>query len=240
MVECHERVSSLAEGLTPSEAHEKLQEHQQHSPSLEGRGGRILQICEAAVLAIVTLTAAYSGFAAAKWDTESRLQLAEASTARSQANRAFITAQQLRTYDASTFNAWFTAYTLGDRNKMQIAERRFRPDYLVAFVAWLKTHPATNPNAPPGPAYMPQYHVRQQLQGHLFDKSADDHTSAGEDAGAHEDQYIRVTVVLAGVLFLVGIGSTFTIAGLRWSLLGLGTALLLAALVLIAFLPAPP
>jgi hypothetical protein len=87
---------------------------------------------------------------------------------------------------------------------------------------------------------MPQYHVRQQLTGHLFDKAADAHTSAGEDAGAHEDQYIRVTVVLAGVLFLVGIGSTFTIAGLRWSLLGLGTALLLAALVLIAFLPSPP
>jgi hypothetical protein len=230
----------LPEGLSPSEAQEKLQHHQQHPSYLEGRMGRILQICEAAVLAIVTLTAAYSGFAAAKWDTESRLQLAEAATARSQANRAFITAQQLRTYDASTFNAWFTAYTLGEPKKMAIAERRFRPDYLIAFVAWLKTHPNTNPNAPKGPAYMPQYHIRQQLTGHLFDKAADAHTSAGEDAGAHEDQYIRVTVVLAGVLFLVGIGSTFTIAALRWALLGLGTALLLSALVLIAFLPSPP
>jgi hypothetical protein len=47
-------------------------------------------------------------------------------------------------------------------------------------------------------------------------------------------------VVLAGVLFLIGIGSTFTIAGVRYLLLGVGTALLVSAIVLITVLPSPP
>lgn len=50
----------------------------------------------------------------------------------------------------------------------------------------------------------------------------------------------RPDVVLAGVLFLIGIGSTFTIAGVRYVLLGVGAALLVAAIVLITFLPSAP
>jgi hypothetical protein len=51
----------------------------------------------------------------------------------------------LRNFDALTFNAWFTAYVVGNKNAMQVAERRFRPQFLVAFNAWLATHAFTNP-----------------------------------------------------------------------------------------------
>lgn len=229
----------MPEGLSPAEAHKELQHHE-HSPRLEGRRGRILQICEAAVLAAVTLTAAWSGFAAAKWGTESRLELAAASTARSEANRAVFSAEQTRTYDASTFNAWFTAWTLDRADKMKVAERRFRPAYEVAFLAWRRTDPETNPDAPPGPSYMPEYVIPAEARAAALDKEANARAAAGEDAGVAEDQYVRVTVVLAGVLFLIGIGSTFALAGVRYVLLGVGTALLVSAIVLIAVLPSPP
>jgi hypothetical protein len=42
----------------------------------------------------------------------------------------------LRNFDASTFNAWFIAFTLGNPKKMAIAEKRFRPEFKVAFDAW--------------------------------------------------------------------------------------------------------
>lgn len=229
----------MPEGLSPAEAHKELQHHE-HSPRLEGRRGRILQICEAAVLAAVTLTAAWSGFAAAKWGTESRLELAAASTARTEANRAVFSAEQTRTYDASTFNAWFTAWTLDRADKMKVAERRFRPAYEVAFEAWRRTDPETNPDAPPGPSYMPEYVIPAEARAAALDKKANARAAAGEDAGVAEDQYVRVTVVLAGVLFLIGIGSTFSMAGVRYVLLGVGTALLVSAIVLIAVLPSPP
>jgi hypothetical protein len=38
---------------------------------------------------------------------------------------------------------------------MRVAEQRFRPQFLVAFDAWLTTHPFTNADAPKGPTYMP-------------------------------------------------------------------------------------
>jgi len=47
-------------------------------------------------------------------------------------------------------------------------------------------------------------------------------------------------VVLAGVLFLIGIGSTFSIAGVRYALLGVGGTLLVAAIILILRQPGPP
>lgn len=229
----------LPEGLSPAEAHKEL-EHHEHSPRLSGRHGRILQICEAVVLAAVTLTVAWSGFAAAKWGTESRLELAVASTARSEANRADFSAEQTRNYDASMFNAWFTAWILDRTDQMRIAERRFRPAYDVAFQAWRRTAPETNPDAPPGPSYMPEYVLPAEARAARLDKKANAHAAAGESAGIAGDQYIRVTVVLAGVLFLIGIGSTFTIAGVRYILLGFGASLLVAAIVLITFLPSPP
>lgn len=230
----------MPEGLSPLEAYEKLEHHERHSEQAAGRGGRALQIAEAVVLALVTLTAAWSGFAAAKWGTDSRVQLAAASAARTKANRADLSALTLRNFDASTFNAWFIAYTLGNAQKMAIAEKRFRPQFRVAFEAWLATHPDTNPDAPPGPTYMPQYRLVEQDQADALDASADEHTAQGTRAGIVGDEYVRITVVLAGVLFLIGIGSTFSVAGVRYALLGIGGALLVGAIILILLEPGPP
>lgn len=230
----------MPEGWSPEAAEKGLERHEHLAAQNRGRHARALQISEAVLLALVTITAAWSGFAAAKWGTESRLQLAAASTARTEANRAEYTALSLRNFDASTFNAWFTAYTLGSAQKMAIAERRFRPAFRVAFDAWRETSPDTNPNAPPGPTYMPQYRLVEEDQAKALDNSSDEHAAAGERAGIVADRYIRITVVLAGVLFLVGIGSTFSIASVRYALLGLGVALLVAAAVLIAQQPGPP
>lgn len=230
----------MSDGLSPLEADKERVAHEHHGARIGGRHGRVLQITEAVVLSLVTVTAAWSGFAAAKWGTESRVQLAAASTARTEANRAEYAAESLRNFDASTFNAWFLAYTLGNNEKTAIAERRFRPTFRVAFDAWLATNPDTNPNAPAGPTYMPQYHLSEADQAKALDRAADEHAAAGEQAGVVGDQYVRITVVLAGVLFLVGIGSTFSIPSVRYALLTLGVLLLMAAVFLITRQPGLP
>jgi len=230
----------MAEGLSPLEANKEFERHQHENQRVQGRVPRIVQVSEAVVLALVTITAAWSGFAAAKWGTESRLELAASSSARVEANRAAYVVGNLRNFDASTFNAWFIAYTLDDPDKMAIAEARFRPVFKVAFDAWMATHPATNPNAPPGPTYMPQYKLPQVAEAAKLETEADVRSAAGEHAGIVGDEYVRITVVLAGVLFLVGIGSTFSLRGARYGLAGLGAVLLVGAVILIALLPPPP
>ena len=83
------------------------------------------------------------------------LDLAKASAARTEANRADYEASSLVTFDSTMFQAWFTAYVAGNKAAERVAEERFRPVYLSAFKAWLATHPFTNPNAPacPGNAW---------------------------------------------------------------------------------------
>jgi hypothetical protein len=236
---------SMPEGLSPIEAGKKAHEHatkpRQPATSEGGsRHSRIVQIGEALLLSLVTIAAAWSGYAAAKWGTESRLQLAQAATLRNLATRADLAALSTRNFDSSTFNAWFTAFTLDDPQKQAIAERRFRPEFKVAFDAWLALDPFRNPRAPPGPTYMPQYRLADQAKAEALDRQAEAASAAGNHAGVVGDDYIRITVFLAAVLFLVGIGSTFKLHTIRYVLISVGSLLLILATVLILQQPGLP
>jgi hypothetical protein len=70
-------------------------------------------IIEAVLLAVVAVLAAWSGFAAAKWGTESSLALAKASAARTEANRAAYQAADLKNFDTLTFNSTFAVMPRG-------------------------------------------------------------------------------------------------------------------------------
>jgi len=240
----------MPEGLNPIEAGKKLHEHGEaaHEQAAEedghkkssGRHSRIVQIGEAILLALVTITAAWAGYSAAKWGTASRIDIAQSSTLRNLATRDDLTAISTRNFDASTFNAWFTAFTLNSPQKEEIAIRRFRPEFLVAFNAWMATDPLHNPHAAPGPTYMPQYKLPAQAQANALDNQASAKFDAGNNAGLVSDNYVRITVFLAAVLFLVGIGSSFQLAGVRYALIAFGSVLLIISVVLIAQQPLPP
>jgi hypothetical protein len=141
---------------------------------------------------------------------------------------------------ASTFNAWFIACTLNNPAKEQIAERWFRPAFRVAFNAWMATDPATNTKAPTGPTYMPEYKLPAATRASALDAAAVAKSTSGENAGATADNYVRITVFLAAVLFLVGIGSTFKVVGVRYALVTLGTSLLILAAILLVQQPGLP
>ena len=200
----------------------------------------MVQIGEAALLALVTIAAAWAGYAAARWDTASRVDIAASLTLRSLANRADLSALTTRNFDSSTFAAWFTAYTLNSPRQEAIAERRFRPAFRVAFNAWLATNPLHNPQAPPGPTYMPQYTLPAQARPTRWTTRPPPSSTAGNHDGMVADDYIRITIFLAAVLFLVGISSTLKLPGIRYALIAFGSAVLILAVVLILQQPGLP
>ena len=157
----------MPEGLSAPEVGKEIAEHAERKAEddAQERRDRLVSIAEAVLLSVVALMAAWSGYAAAKWSTESRVGLAEASTARSKANRANLQAIEVRNFDSSTFEAWFSAYVAHNKQAMALAEHRFRPAFRVAFDAWRATKPETNPNAPRGPTYMPQYRQPELATG---------------------------------------------------------------------------
>jgi hypothetical protein len=240
----------VPEGLSAAEVGKEIAEHQKHAGDQDDKaadGGvqtdshdRWVSIVEAMLLSLVALLAAYSGFAAAKWGTESSVSLAKASAFRTKASRDELLALQTRTLDSVSFNAFFTAYVAGNKKAEALAERRLRPGYRPAFFAWLATDPANNPHAPPGPSYMPQYVIPQQKSGDLYDYAADEEFTKGEGAGGTSDKYVRDTVFLATVLFLVGISGHFKLRAARDGVVAVGIALLIFSVIQLLGLPAPP
>ncbi|MGH2882227.1 MAG: hypothetical protein ACRDPA_05915 [Solirubrobacteraceae bacterium] len=235
----------MPEGLSAAEVGKEIAEHKKHAEHDEqgehdDRHERWLSITEAVVLSVVAVLAAYSGFAAAKWSTESSVSLARASTARTKANRADLEALQTETLDSVSFNAWFSAFVAGNKRAEQLARNRLRPGYRPAFDAWLATDPAHNPHAPPGPAYMPQYVIPQQTQANQLDAQADEEFTTGSEAGGTADKYVRDTVFLATVLFLIGISGHVKLRQARYGLVGVGVILLAFSVVQLIGLPPPP
>lgn len=203
------------------------------------RQDRRIAIIEASLLAIVAVLAALSGYGAARWSTESTDLLAHASAERTQANAASLDALNTLNFDVTAFNDWFAAYVSQNQTAMDIAARRFTPNFKNAFEAWLLTSPETNPAAPPGPTYMPQYMQPEKQHAAQLNATADGDYTTGVKAGANSDSYILITVYLATVLFLAGIGSHFAFRKIRYALAGLGTAILILAVVLLAISPKP-
>ncbi len=235
----------MPEGLSPSEVGKEIAEHREHhshaaDPGEDRGAARWLTIIEAILLATVAVLAAYSGFASAKWSTQSSLDLAKASTARNLASRAELEGLETKNFDGLAFNAWFTAYENGDQAAMAVAERRFRPQFDVAFRAWLATDPFTNASAPQGPTYMPQYVQPGAAETAMYDSQANADYDTGSTDGETADNYVRTTVFLATVLFLVGISGHFKVRKARIGLIGVGAAIMVVAVVLLIVAPKPP
>jgi hypothetical protein len=229
-------------GLSPSEVGKEIAEHRHRSAEHGEATGqdRWVTIVEALLLAVVAVLAAWSGYASAKWGTESSLTLAQASAARTAASRADLEALETRNFDASTFDAWFTAYTAGDESAMALAEKRFTPEFDEAFRAWIATDPANNPDAPKGPTFMPEYEQPKREEAIELDRRAEELYAEGAKAGSTADDYVRTTVFLASVLFLVGISGHFRVKVARYGLVGVGAAILVLSVTLLIAAPKPP
>jgi hypothetical protein len=234
----------VPEGLSAAEVGKEIAEHRKHEAEngekTSDAHDRRLSVIEAILLSVVAVLAAYSGYAAAKWSTESSVSLAKASALRTKASRADLEALVTRTLDSVSFNAWFSAFVAGNKRAEQLAEKRLRPGYRPAFNAWLATDPAHNPNAPPGPSYMPQYVIPQQALANTEDAQADAAFTSGSDAGGTADKYVRDTVFLATVLFLVGISGHFKVASARIGLISIGGVILVFSCISLILAPKPP
>jgi hypothetical protein len=87
---------------------------------------------------------------------------------------------------------------------------------------------------------MPQYKLPEQAQATALDNAATAKFDTGNNDGLISDNYVRITVFLAAVLFLVGIGSSFKLNTVRYALIAFGSVLLIVSVVLILRQPALP
>lgn len=202
-----EIAGGLAEAGNPQEQPDRL------------RWERFVEISEAVVLAIVAVSTAWSGYQAAQWDGRQAERYGTASAIRIQADQKLTAGGQQKLLDVATFNTWIQAKKDGRARLASLYVRRFSPEFKKAFDAWVATHPFTNPDAPPGPSFMPQYDNPQIDQGDQLNEQATAVFEEGTQARELSDDYIRTTVVLATVLFLLALSQRFRIRGVRIAVL---------------------
>ena len=225
----------MPEDMNLEVAH-KLSEREQ-TVGQNRRWEEAIEILGILTLAVAAVATAWGGFQAAKGDGRQSVLYAEAGVDRVKATTVAIAGQQRLASDASTFNQWLGATRANDRVLQAMLVRRFSPEYRTAFAAWQKTAPFTTPSAPPGPAYMSEYHNPQLEQAeHLNEEAA-----ATEEEGTHAretaEKYIGATVLFALVLFLVAVSQRFRLRGVRIGAIAIALALLSYALYQVATLP---
>jgi hypothetical protein len=197
----------------------------------------VIEIIEAAILALVAVATAWSGYQAAKWAGDRAEQYANASRFRVTAEGLATLAGQERIYDSDTFNSWLTAKLDGKEQGTEFFERRFRDEYRPAFAAWMKTDPFNNAQAPPGPIFMPDYHNANHEQFLRLNKKAVEMADQGTKSGETGDNYVRITVLLATVLLITAIGQRFHFKAVRVVFMILAFFLLCLPLVRLLMLP---
>ena len=195
----------------------------EHPSGPLSRRERIFELAAAVLLSLATLGIAWSGYQAAKWSGLQSRRYAQASSARAEANRATVAADQDRTQDLLNFNRWLEVSTEGNQPLADLYRRRFRSEFQPAFLAWLDQDPLHNINAVASPLYMPQYKLASAAKADQLETLGTRYFNEGRDATEHTDAYVLTTVFFAAVLFFAGISSRFDWQKMRAVLLVLAT-----------------
>ena len=196
-----------------------------------------LELVEAIVLAAVAVLTAWSGYQAAKWDAASAAAYARAAQLTEEAQEQKTLAGQDHLYDVIALMSWVQATRAGERDYAALLERRFRPEYEIAFQSWIKTDPLRNPSAPLGPAFMPEFRSERLEKGREIGQRAREQYERGVRSRETGDDYVRITVVLATVLLLTALSQRFKIHAARVGLVAVAFVMLAVAVFWIATFP---
>jgi hypothetical protein len=205
--------------------------------SRTGRWSTWIEISEAIVLAVVAVATAWSGYQATKWDALSLQNYSLQSSTAAMAQEKATMAGQDRLYDITTFNGWMAAEVAGNRKLATMYERRFRPEYTVAFTAWQKLDPFNNLSVPAGPIFMPEYTNANASESIRLADVAKGYFHAGVQTRETGDHYVKVTVLLATVLLLTALGQRFEMLGPRIGMLAVAFVLLIISTFWIVTFP---
>ena len=141
-----------------------------------------------------------------------------------------------RTLDSVSFNAWFTAFVAGNAKDERLAAAGCAPVTVPRSTPGWRPTRHTIPTLRRAGVHAAVPHTpASRLEG--YDTQADAAFTKGSDAGSTADNYIRDTVFLATVLFLIGISGHFRIRQARLGLIGVGGLLLIFAVIQLLGLP---
>lgn len=200
------------------------------------RTDRWVEVLAASILALATIASAWSAYQATRWSGVQAAAFAQAGALRAESVRSSDLADAELTIDAEYFAIWIDGVSTNNEQLTRLMEDQFRPEFAVAFEAWVATDPLNDPNAPHSPFDMPEYKLAAAQEADDLREAAEDATADAIEANQTGDNYVLTTVLFASVLFFSGISTKFLNKGIKVGLLALGlTAFGFGAALLLSY-----
>ncbi len=189
------------------------------------------------LLVVAALGTSWSSYQATRWNGEQAAAAGRTNALRIEAARAQGLSQAETQVDVATFIAWAEADRRGDGEVADFFVKRFRDEFRPAYDAWMATKPFANPEAPPTPFAMDEYHVASRDEAERIDAAAEVSAAEVRQNIQRSSNYVLTVVLYAVVLFFAGMSTRLTTRRLRWVMTLAGGAVLIAALAWIATFP---
>lgn len=218
-------------------AHSLLTGDEEIDPRCQSRKEVYFEILEAIILALVALSTAWSGYQASQWSTYQTDLFYESSNLSLMSEELVLAEGQDTIYNTVTLNGWLIGQMQGRKYITKFYERRFLPEFKLAFDEWIKTDPLNNNQSAPGPRYMPGYRSSKMDEANELTKEVYAKYNEGMKAQFTARDYIRNTVSLAVVLVLVAINQRFEIRSVRRGLILVSLGLLAYSIINLLALP---
>ncbi len=201
------------------------------------RFDRWVEFGSAVVLALATVLTAWCGYQAARWSGEQAELYSVAGASRTQSAQMNNQAMLRISIQIGLFVEYAAAISEGNEKLANFLYERFPPELKTATDAWRATNPLTNPDAPRSPFDMPEYQVTEQAEAQRLETFANQTAIKANEVNELADRYVLLTVIFATALFFCGISGKFQWQLIDLVMLGLGSAVMLAGVIVLTTLP---
>ena len=204
---------------------------------MDDRFAHRFELAATLLLAVAAVATAGAAYQSARWHGEQARAQSASIAARVESTRAANVANRQGQVDVALFTQWVDAYAREEDELAAFYRKRFRPEFVPAFDAWIATRPRKNPDAPLSPFAMPEYKLAATtMADQLEAKAAAASVKAGTDI-QRADNYSLAVVLFAASLFFAGVSTRLHDRTPRTIVLGLGYTMFLASAIWIATFP---
>jgi hypothetical protein len=218
----------------PEETHRLVRQLHDMAKSGQRSGG--LQILTAILLSVATITSTWCGYQASRWSGVQNSKQAASDTAERHSAEHTLAGLQIRTQDGLVLLEYWRARQTGDERTINLMVSRMRPELRAALDASLEQGILQNP-AVPGPLHQPAYVLEVEQLARADRQEAADAQRQAAEAGRNASEYVLVTLMLASVLFVGGVGNTFPHRTVRRVLASIAILVLILAISRMLRLP---
>ena len=202
----------------------------------ESRMKRV-QVFSVVLLAVAAVTTAWCSYQASRWTVEYRATSGRTNAIRLEAASAQGLVDTDKQVDLATFTQWMDSYALRRTELTNFYFRRFRTEFRPAVVAWLKTKPLTNPDAPLTPFVMPQYKLAAAAQVIRLSDAAEVSSAKGQQDDQRSTNYVLAVVLCAASLFFAGMSKIGGSLRQQEILLAIGWVIYFGTVIWVAISP---